>query len=222
LPSNATLDESLLKELTGGESITARHPYGRPFTFVPTAKIVIFGNNKPTVKDLSEGFWRRMLLVPFTCQIPDDKRKPLDIVMEDFRKEQKAIFTWCLQGYIDWKHNGLLVPDVVLKATEEYKAESDFFVDFIEWLQSEMKWKCTFKNDKEKNVLLSDLYDTFRKWTTATNSFDNVRSSRSFAKAARDAGFQVVKLTDNKTFILGFIQGMINDNTNYTPSENPF
>ncbi len=58
--------EGKLKEITGSDPVTARHLYGRHFDFVPQFKLWLSGNHRPTVRDTSEGFWRRICLIPFT------------------------------------------------------------------------------------------------------------------------------------------------------------
>jgi putative DNA primase/helicase len=60
------LNESRLKMLTGGDTVTARFLHGEFFEFKPVAKFVLFTNTKPTVRDDSLGMWRRIRLVPFT------------------------------------------------------------------------------------------------------------------------------------------------------------
>ena len=62
------LNESRIKALSGGDPITARHPYGRFFTFDPTAKLWLSVNHRRVVGDDSHGFWRRMRLIPFERQ----------------------------------------------------------------------------------------------------------------------------------------------------------
>ena len=58
------LNEELIKALTGQDTINARHPYGRPFQYVPVAKFFLRVNEKPIIRDQSHGMWRRVKLVP--------------------------------------------------------------------------------------------------------------------------------------------------------------
>ena len=60
------LNEEFVKSLTGGDTMNARHPYGLPFQFVPSAKLFLRVNEKPVIRDESHGMWRRVKLVPFT------------------------------------------------------------------------------------------------------------------------------------------------------------
>ena len=69
-------DETKIKALTGGDKITARFMRQDFFDFVPTFKLFICGNHKPRLTSVDEAMRRRLLLVPFTVQIPPAERDP--------------------------------------------------------------------------------------------------------------------------------------------------
>lgn len=76
IEDGSQLDESLVKQLTGGEAITARFLY-REFTeYDPKFKLLIAGNHKPVIRGDDDGIWRRVHLVPFTTTIPEGERDP--------------------------------------------------------------------------------------------------------------------------------------------------
>jgi P4 family phage/plasmid primase-like protien len=71
------LAEARVKELTGGDTLTGRVPYGKAdITFVPTHKLIVVGNHKPEITDTSAGMWRRVILAPFDQTIPEASRDP--------------------------------------------------------------------------------------------------------------------------------------------------
>ena len=70
----ARFDEAKLKDLTGGDTLTARFLHQEFFDFHPTHRIVIRGNHKPAINGTDEGIWRRLRLVPFTVTIPPDEQ----------------------------------------------------------------------------------------------------------------------------------------------------
>jgi putative DNA primase/helicase len=71
------LAEARVKELTGGDMLTGRVPYGKAdISFWPTHKLFIVGNHKPEITDNSTGMWRRVALVPFDTTIPEAHRDP--------------------------------------------------------------------------------------------------------------------------------------------------
>src|SRR5437016_14676130 len=65
--------EALIKEVTGGDAVTARLMYAEFFTFTPTFKIWLAANHKPVIRGTDLGIWRRIHLVPFEVTVPDDK-----------------------------------------------------------------------------------------------------------------------------------------------------
>lgn len=68
------LSESLIKQITGGDEITARFLYGEFFSFKPTFKIYMATNHKPKIRGADNGIWRRIKMIPFTVTIPPEQR----------------------------------------------------------------------------------------------------------------------------------------------------
>ena len=58
--------ESRIKQLTGGDPITARFMQKDFFTFRPNFKLTIIGNHKPLLRNVDEAARRRFNLIPFT------------------------------------------------------------------------------------------------------------------------------------------------------------
>ena len=64
------LDEALVKQLTGGDQVTARFLYNEYFEYKPTFKLFIAANHKPDIQGVDHGIWRRIHLIPFNVTIP--------------------------------------------------------------------------------------------------------------------------------------------------------
>lgn len=122
-----TLNEELIKSLTGNDEINARHPYGRPFTYTPVAKIFLRVNDKPIIRDQSHGMWRRVKLVPFTQTFPVNP-----LLADELKAEAPGILAWSVRGCLDWQRDGLRHPDVVAAATRSYQDESDPLAEFLD------------------------------------------------------------------------------------------
>jgi putative DNA primase/helicase len=122
--------ESMIKTLTSGEPILIRRLHAEFTEIYPTFKLVISGNHKPDVRGTDDGIWRRVLLVPWDVQIPReniDRRLP-----EKLWGERSGILNWLLQGVLDYLHHGLMVPESVRAATNEYREDSDPVGSFLE------------------------------------------------------------------------------------------
>jgi len=126
------LAEALVKSITGGDTITARHLYRDFFEFTPQCKLWLAANDAPRVSDTDTGLWRRILRVPFEHTIPKAERDPVvKTVLRDPQFAGPAILTWIVQGCLRWQREGLIVPESVEEATEEYRQEQDPLRDFL-------------------------------------------------------------------------------------------
>lgn len=132
------LDEQLVKELTGGDQITARGVYhDEQTTFRPASKIVLAVNHRPEVRGSDDAIWRRVLEVPFTVTIPKAERDPKlpDRLREP--EHQRAVLAWAVAGCRYWLHppagiDRLRPPEAVVAASRAYRLDQDELLPFIE------------------------------------------------------------------------------------------
>ena len=157
----ARLDEGLVKQLTGGDVITARHLYSSEIEFTPQGTICMVTNHRPIVRGTDDGIWRRLVLIPFKYKIPDGKvNKHLKA---ELMAELDGIFNWILEGSKLYKAEGLDVPDVCKRETEDYKLEMNPIARFIDE-------RCTV-GDINMSVKASDLYLNYTSWASANNEY---------------------------------------------------
>ena len=64
------LAESLIKDLTGEDTITARFMRAEFFDFAPTHKLWLSTNHKPEIRGTDNAIWRRIRLIPWSVTIP--------------------------------------------------------------------------------------------------------------------------------------------------------
>jgi putative DNA primase/helicase len=129
------LEEATVKQITGSDTISARAPAGRPFTYRPAFKIWMSTNHKPEIPDGSEAIWDRMRLIPFTQRFDGKDADPK--LSQKLREELPGILAWAVLGCVEWGQEGLGTSAAVEKATAEYRAETDvidrFFGDVCEF-----------------------------------------------------------------------------------------
>lgn len=125
----ARLDEAKVKDLTGGDKLSARFLNKEFFDFVPTHRLIIRGNHKPTINGTDDGIWRRLRLVPFTVSIPIAEQ---DLTLaRKLEGELSGILNWALVGCMEWQVTGLNPPPVIADAVREYREESDTLGRFV-------------------------------------------------------------------------------------------
>lgn len=158
------LNESLIKQMTGGEPLTGRFPYGVPFSFFPEYKLCMSTNYKPNISGVDEGIWRRIHLIPFDVQIPADKvdrQLPYKL-----RKEYVGILNWAVDGCLLWQREGLEQPEAVKAATAEYRQEMDKLGNFLE--------ECT---EEAPGAFISStlLYEIYCDWCARNNERESTQ-----------------------------------------------
>lgn len=107
-------NESKLKAITGGDTISARFMRQDFFEYTPQFKLVIAGNHKPAIRNVDEAMKRRMHLIPFTVTIPPERRDGK--LTEKLLAERNGILAWALAGCLQWQRTGLQPPASVLSA----------------------------------------------------------------------------------------------------------
>lgn len=120
--------EARIKAMTGGDPIAARFMRQDFFTFLPQFKLTIVGNHKPILRNVDDAARRRFNIVPFehTPARPDRQLE------EKLKAEWPAILGWMIQGCVDWKKNGLVRPESVVRATAAYFSDQDIFGQWLE------------------------------------------------------------------------------------------
>ncbi|MHB8507723.1 MAG: DNA primase family protein [Candidatus Dormibacteria bacterium] len=128
--SGRRLDEALVKNITGGDPLSARRMGEDFWEFQPEFKLMLATNHKPEIRGTDEGLWRRVHCVPFLRTIePTVADADLEVKL---RGEWPAIMAWAVRGCREWLAGGLCPPQSVVDATRQYRAESDAVRRFIE------------------------------------------------------------------------------------------
>jgi putative DNA primase/helicase len=120
--------ESRIKQLTGGDTITARFMKQDFFSYVPQFKLTVVGNHKPALRNVDEAARRRFNIVPFTVK----PARPDPELPARLRAEAPGILRWAIDGCLDWQAHGLVRPRVVREATAEYFEAQDLVSQWLE------------------------------------------------------------------------------------------
>lgn len=153
-------DESLVKQLTGGDKILARFLYGSEFEYKPKFKIWMATNHLPIIRGTDDGIWRRIKIIPFNIQIPKEK---VDKKLEyKLKAEYTGILNWIVQGAIMWQQEGLEDPEAVRQVIETYRAEMDPLDAFLEEC-------CT--TGQNYSIKARDMYDAYHEWAKESEEY---------------------------------------------------
>jgi putative DNA primase/helicase len=147
------LAESLIKDLTGGDTINARHLHKEPMEFLPSHKIWLSTNHRPNIRGMDRGIWDRIRLIPFTVSIPEgEQNKQLP---KDLENELSGVLNWIVRGALMWGIDGLDTPREVRDATAGYKDDMDRMQQFV-------SDECIVGT--QYTVTIAELYKEYRQW----------------------------------------------------------
>ncbi|OFQ11044.1 DNA primase [Staphylococcus sp. HMSC072E01] len=181
-------DEGLIKQITGGDKVTARFLYAEEFEYTPKFKIWVSTNHKPIIRGTDDGIWRRLVLIPFDVQIPEEK------VDKDLKykllREAPAILNWMAEGAYMWMREGLELPEKLRASSKAYRTEMDVIEQFIED-------EC--KRVDDGRVKANELYSVYKNWANENNAYK--MSNKDFGQKMKEK-FKSKRMT-NGMFYLG-------------------
>jgi putative DNA primase/helicase len=169
LAQGRRLDESKVKDLTGGDTLVARFMREEFFEFRPVFKLWMYGNHKPNICGDDNGIWRRIRLIPFKATISDAEKDPA--LFEKLKAELPGILAWAVRGCLQWQHEGLGTPPAVQDATESYRSEMDIVGTFLDEC-------CVLDSSARANT--TTLYKSFDDWCKTTG--EHVLTQRAFGQ----------------------------------------
>ncbi len=179
-------NETLVKQLTGGDGIRARRMREDFWEFNPTHKLWLSTNHKPEIRGTDYAIWRRIRIIPFNVKFTDDGPVRKDPDMErKLTAELPGIFAWAVQGCLAWQRDELKAPPVVAEATDNYRAEMDV-------LAAWMSECCVVKKHCETKA--TDLYTNYCAW--CERSGEHPEKQRKFGMRLKERGFNNFLSTD--------------------------
>ena len=133
LPSKSIDDTGIFKVVTGEDYLMAEKKNKNPFKFKPFARLVFSCNELPrNYVDRTEGFYRRLIIVPFNRQI--EKSKIDKSLKYKFQREKEGILNWALEGLKRLYENNFEFSENELTdgVKKEYKRENNNVISFVE------------------------------------------------------------------------------------------
>jgi putative DNA primase/helicase len=162
---NKKFNADLIKGMSGRDTIGCRDLYSKPIEFSFGGKLWLVSNFAPAVAVDDEAFMRRIIVIPFKHERPEEERNPnFKTVLTDPKQSGAAILRWMIEGYCNYLDIGLAIPEVVLEANRGYKEEinpvTDFFAD-----------SCTIDRGNPEYVETTvDLYRAYTEWANKSGS----------------------------------------------------
>ena len=180
------LDEEKIKQLTGGEDISARALYQSTITFSPQFTLWLSCNDLPRVTDKSLFASERLKVIEFNRHfLPSEQDTHLK---QELCKQENlsGIFMWLIRGYKKYKQSGLNMSETLKNVVKEYEKDNDLILQFLEN-------RCI--QDKDESIRAKDLYKEYKIWARSEGEF--IMSARKFnseIKRHTDWFYEAVKV----------------------------
>lgn len=175
--AEATLPDGYLKSIVAGDRIAAERKYQDPFSFKPFVRLIGATNHLPRLRDFSEGFARRAIILSFNQKFTDENKDPE--LEARLTAELPGILTWAVEGLKELRASGkFAIPPLSLVALAQYKEESDPVGMFAT--------ECLTKSEAG-GLQPAEIYSGYRDWCLRSG-FSPMNKVR-FGKRLSDLGY---------------------------------
>lgn len=197
MSENVVLGDELIKKITDKRSkIVARTQRAlSSTTYNPSFVLHIATNHRPIVKGDDFAIWRRIMPIEFTRNflndpfIKADRRLPAKL-----EAERAGILAWIVRGALAYQNEGLDVPEKVLKAREEYRADMDLLSGWLEDC-------CELEPGAMESI--ANLWASWQRWATQNGGLNYVHNNKALARKLRAKGLVDHKGTGGARMLIG-------------------
>jgi len=191
----ARLNGGTLKRLATVDRLSGRELHGRQQEWDPTHTLHVATNHLPAVDDTSEGFWRRIALIPWLVRFAKkgeagDLRREDPELIHELRSEAAGILGWIVEGAVAYAVAGGLhpFPAAVARETATYRADEDPLREFLVG--------CLEPSDDDRAVTSTEIHAAYDAWAEAaglakSQRLNTRRFGRLFAERHGELGWPV-------------------------------
>lgn len=188
---NGRNDATIFKQLTSGEKVSARLPYGEPMEIEVYAKLIFNCNKLPSDVEHTNAYFRRFLIIPFDVTIPENERDS-ELPQKIINSELSGVFNWVLAGLKRILENKKFSEsEQVKQALENYKKHSDSVKMFLD--------DNSYVTDLNEFMPLKGLYNEYKMYcldfgyrVMSINTFsDRLKKGLGFETTRKDFGMAI-------------------------------
>ena len=191
-PRRMLFDSSLVKTLTGRDTVSARF-----LQFKPKFKLILNSNYLPVISDKTVFSSNRVKVVPFERHFTEKEQNKH--LKEQLQQEIDGILNWCIKGLQLYRKEGLEPPVAVQNATHEYSEDSDKVGKFIS--------ECLVKTNQ--NLAAKDVYEKYSQWCNdcglgidgRTSFYEELKTKNLLSKTGTVTGKTVKNVIKGYSFV---------------------
>lgn len=153
MSADATIADGYLKALVAGDWVEAERKFQPSFSYQPYVRIVAATNVLPYLKDTSDGFFRRAIILELTRKFAESEMDKY--LQKKILSELDGILVLAVQGLMRLlKRDEFVIPESAIKTANKYRDESDSVRYFV-------KESCAEDKKGTKPAALYEQYQRF-------------------------------------------------------------
>jgi putative DNA primase/helicase len=189
--AEATVSDGYLKTIVSGEDLEAERKFKPSFTFKPYVRLIGSTNHLPRLQDLSDGFFRRTIILTFNRKFTDDNRDPK--LIAKLLAELPGILAWAVNGLKNLRERGyFVIPTSSIDALVQYRKDSDPERMFFD--------ECLVLDPTGKGMLPNDIYAGYVAWCKASGH--RAKASNNFGKRLSGFGIDSYRGNSGKRWLV--------------------
>lgn len=193
LSEGGEIPDAEVKAIISGESVTAEHKLRPPFEFFPICKMWFLTNHLPSVRDLSDGLFRRFCILNFPNRF-DNKPDRDTQLAEKLSAETSGILNYALKALAGVYERGALTdPPSSRQAVDGWRKDADQVAAFIEE-------ECLIESGA--SVESKELYQAYIEWSRGAG-IKRMLGKKNFTLRLKPFGAEPSKGTGGKRLLWG-------------------
>lgn len=175
---------SIIKELTGGTTISVEPKGKQPFEYKPGFKLWMVTNDLPHLSDMDSGMWRRLMTFRFD-KVPTKRDVTLKTYIEENENAAKAILAWMVEGAKAWHTAGEVgTCHHVEESLRQYRSDENPIRPFLD---------ANLFLGEGGQITNAELWTLYRQWALE-NGVKHLVSAKSMSKRLTGLGLEPAKI----------------------------
>lgn len=176
-------NEGILKQYASGEPIMAKILYQQPTITTNYPHSIIAVNALPVSADVSDGYFRRFLIIDFPHQIPLNKVDRQ--LFAKMKPERMGVLLWIIEGMKRLlSESDFSESKAVVDIKKQYRKDNNIVATFLDEFE--------FRPSKTETRALNEIFRMFDRWAKENNY--KPMSNRTFAARLRGLKFHTKKV----------------------------
>lgn len=159
IPPKTITGGSDFKAIITGDPITAREIYKSPYTYRPRAAHIFTANELPGSTDITEGFWRRVVVLTMPKRFDGTAQTIPELAKKIIAAEMPGVLSWVVAGARRLlEQDAYTVPQSSIEAAQDWKDSCD---PFGQWLSE----RTTPTKRSYERTKSSTLFQDWKDWS---------------------------------------------------------